>query len=162
MSAIFSNVRTSRGRQALMRLVLGGFLLRALIPIGFMPGSPASGGPFIICHGGLAGAFFEQLSEQAHAAPIPGTRSDHAAMGHGQHPDPATGSDEHAAIHEAWDHCPTGATAGAAALAPDFAFTLLTLSHTQVDAAARFGIPASPLNSYQARAPPPNLAQRRS
>jgi hypothetical protein len=149
MLAILSRIRTARMRQSLMRLALGGFLVRALIPIGFMPASMAQGGPIIICHGGLAGTFFQQLAEEGHDAHLHGGMADHSAAEH----------DEPSPDHDAWEHCPTGVTASAAALATDFSFSLLALTHAQSSRDPCPGIPAAPVTSYQARAPPLNLAQ---
>lgn len=47
---------------ALLRLVLLGFVVRALVPIGFMPASLADGGPIRVCGSGLVGAWLEQIA----------------------------------------------------------------------------------------------------
>jgi hypothetical protein len=54
---------SSKIRQSLVRLAAVVFVCRALIPVGFMPAPFGEGGPVVICHGGLAGAFFRGLAQ---------------------------------------------------------------------------------------------------
>lgn len=154
----FSRNRAAKGRQIGLRLVLAGFLVRALIPIGFMPAPLAAGGPIMLCHGGLAGAFFQALTEQSRDNAAHGHTADDSAMDHHAQSDHASDTDPTQEF-SAWDHCPTGATASAAALAPGFSISLLALAHAQPDPELHVGTPATPLKSYQARAPPPNLTR---
>jgi hypothetical protein len=157
MLKIFSRIRTTKGGQTWLRLALAGFLVRALIPVGFMPGPLASGSPIMVCHGGIAGAFFQALAEKSRGNAMPADMADHSAMSHHAHSDHPSAADEPPRVSSAWDHCPTGATASAAALAPRFSFSLLTLSNRPYDLEPHSGVPATPISSYQARAPPPNL-----
>jgi hypothetical protein len=159
MLKIFSRISTGKGRQTWLRLFLAGFLIRALIPIGFMPAPLSSGGPIMICHGGLAGAFFQALTENSRGNAVHGHLADYSAMTHNAHSDHPSDTDDPEPEHNAWDHCPTGATAGTAPLAQNFSFTLLALSDTQTNPEPRFGIPLPPTSSYQARAPPLNLTR---
>lgn len=162
MLSTFFRTRSSRGRRFCLHLALAGFLVRALIPIGFMPAALAAGGPITVCHGGLAGAFFQQLAEQAHTGHDHSDTVDHLPMGQPADLDSSPGANGQTPGHEAWDNCPTGATASGAALAPEFSLSLLALSHRQPGTEADLGIPAIPISFYQARAPPLHLAQRLS
>jgi hypothetical protein len=159
MPSIFTRVRSDKGRQVCLRLAVAGFLIRALIPVGFMPAALAAGGPIVICHGGLAGAFFQALAEQTGDSAQREHAADHSAMAHLAHSDHASAADEPALDHSAWDHCPTGVSASAAPLAQSFSFSLLVLSDRPANPESHFGIPVPPISSYQARAPPPNLAR---
>jgi hypothetical protein len=159
MLTSLSTISTCNSRQTWWRLVLGGFLLRALIPVGFMPAPLASGGPIMLCHGGLAGAFFQTLTESARNSAVLGYTADHSAINQHARPDHPAGTDEPTQEHSGWEHCPTGATASAAAMAHGFAFTLLALSHRQPDPKSQFGTQVPPISPYQARAPPPSLAR---
>jgi hypothetical protein len=146
-----------------LRLALGLFLCRALIPVGFMPAPLDSGAPFMICHGGPAGAFFEALAAHRAVAGIPEHTNHHVADTSGHMPEhtgshqhdnaPDTGDDPSQA-QDGWEHCPLGVAAGAAALAHDAALHLLSLDH-DLAAAEPAGAYAAPFfSSYQARAPP--------
>jgi hypothetical protein len=159
MPAMFSNTRACNGRQIGLRLALAGFLVRALIPVGFMPATLAAGGPIVLCHGGLAGAYFQALSEQARDSATPAHGADDPAITKHAHTDHPLDADDPTPDHSAWDHCPSGATSGTAALAQSFSFSLLELSHRQPDSESQFGIPLPAISSYQARAPPPILTQ---
>jgi hypothetical protein len=159
MRAIITRTRNSKGRQICLRLALAGFLIRAVIPVGFMPAPLAAGGPIVVCHGGLAGAFFQAWAEPGRDAAMPAQVANHSAMNQHAPSDHSSDTDEPTQSHSAWDHCPTGATASAAALAQSFSFTLLELSHRQLDPEPRFDTPASPTDFYQARAPPPILTR---
>jgi hypothetical protein len=159
MPAIFTRVRSDKGRQIGLRLAVAGFLIRALVPVGFMPAPLAAGGPIVICHGGLAGAFFQGLAEPARDTAMPAHAADRSAMMHLAHSDHSSATDEPALDHSAWDHCPTGVSASAAPLAQSFSFSLLVLSDRPANPESHFGIPVPPIGSYQARAPPPNLAR---
>lgn len=55
-----------RRRSGIAALLLFGVIARALIPAGFMPAALAAGGPFVVCHGGLAGEFFRQIAAVQH------------------------------------------------------------------------------------------------
>jgi hypothetical protein len=157
MLTIFSGIRKAKGRKNWLRLALAGFLVRALIPVGFMPAPLASGSPVMVCHGGLAGAFFEALAEKSRGNAMPADMADDSAMSGHAHSDHPSTADEPPRYLSAWDHCPNGANASAAALAPSFAFSLLALSQRPSDPEPHSGVPAGPISFYQARAPPPNL-----
>ena len=119
----------------LFRLAIAAFLLRAVVPVGFMPAKLSDGGPFVLCPGGPGGIVLSSLVEQ------------HA--GHGQH-----AHDGDSSTHEAWEHCPVGAALAAIAPPPEPHFELpqfrhvLALSNTPAQTLAE--LPAA----YLARAPP--------
>ena len=103
-----------RARQFLIRFAFLSFAFRALVPVGFMPAALADGGPFKICHGGVAGALFSALAERTH-----GAHSGHSA--HHHHAQAAAGDalgsgDELPAGHAGWEHCPVGAAVAQAAI----------------------------------------------
>jgi hypothetical protein len=158
--------RLSGSRRSSLTVALSVFILRALIPIGFMPGSIEAGTPIVICHGGLAGAFFAGLAAGKAAPTSAPEMAPHAAAAmHASMPmadhmagmppgHPEHSGDSSNPAHEGWDHCPFGAAFGTAALHHNFGFHLLTLDNSLVAIEPRFPIPAAFTSSYQARAPP--------
>ena len=142
-SPAFARLRRFRG---VASLVVLGFLCRALIPVGFMPAVIGAGGPFALCHGGLAGEFFLRLESQREANATTAAASGHD--GHAAH-EPAL-----AAGHEAWEHCPFGAAFGAALLAADVAMDLTGLAATLEIVDPSLPVPYRSVSSYRARAPP--------
>lgn len=137
-------------RGTLARLAAVVLACRALIPVGYMPAPLGEGGPVVLCHGGLAGAFFRGLSQaqspnvHMHMADdSAGTSSDH---GHSDlDPD---------ASHEAWEHCPVGAAFSAAPLPQEFTFSLLDSEHDFGQAEPEAAVRAVFPSVYRARAPP--------
>jgi hypothetical protein len=152
--------------------VLLGVLCRALIPVGFMPAAIGAGGPVAVCHGGLAGEFFRQLSAQTGAVAVDDTEAAHAghalhdtvehgahasavnpaaAPDHGGHTGDGDASDS---AHEAWEHCPVGTAFGAIAIGAEFEFSLPVLRDT-LEAVEPAELLSQPfVSSYRARAPP--------
>jgi hypothetical protein len=151
------------GRGALLLLAFGGFLLRALIPAGFMPAPIGEGGPVVVCHAGLAGQMFARLAASrdgvgadhagAHAAQ--GEHSAHA--GHIDHASADVAADRDVLsdpAHEAWEQCPFGAAFGAALLASNFSPDLLALEHSLEIVEPSQPTAVRPISLYRARAPP--------
>jgi len=161
--------RPERLRAAALRVVLAGFLVRALIPAGFMPAPLDSGGPVVLCHGGLAGAFFDRLAEARPAAEAQaagaaqGVPHDHqaapdaaAGVGHAHpaHADLNAPADDPDAGHTGWEHCPVGASFAAAPLALEYSIELLALGDVLARTEPSAAAPAAFVASYRARAPP--------
>jgi hypothetical protein len=169
MSKAVARNEATRCNPGIVRLVLGLFLIRALIPIGFMPAPLESGGPIMICHGGVAGASFDALSTHRastsmssesstqNAATKPDIAERSVEMHHAH---PAQPDETPDGTHDGWERCSLGTAAGTAALVPDYAFDLLSLDHAYVDAQAAIAFPVALLPSYQARAPPSHISRR--
>jgi hypothetical protein len=119
----------------LFRLAIAAFLLRAIVPVGFMPAKLSDGGPFVLCPGGPGGTVLSSLVER------------HAS--HAQHKHDGEGT-----THEAWEHCPVGAALAAIAPPSEPNLELLQFRHVLASAFA----PAQTLvdlpAAYLARAPP--------
>lgn len=136
-------------RRRVIALSLVGFAFRALIPAGFMPAALADGGPIKVCHGGMAGAFFEELAERragpGHMHHAPGVDAGPAGHGDGY---------ESSAEHAAWEHCPVGAVFAHAVLTGEMEIGLLSLDHVYDWIEPTYSSPTLLPCSYRARAPP--------
>ena len=119
----------------LFRLAIAAFLLRAVVPVGFMPAKLSDGGPFILCPGGPGGIALSSLVDK------------HA--GHGQH-----AHDGERATHEAWEHCPVGAALAAIAPPSEPDSNLPQFRHVLASSSAAAQTPAEIPAAYLARAPP--------
>lgn len=150
MRASPASCQTSRSNPGFLRLALGIFLVRALIPVGFMPAPLDAGGPFTVCHGGLAGALFEAVS-------VPPMADHSAAMHHEHAPEPGA---EPNPAHDGWEHCPFGAASGSAPLGQDFRLELLSLNDQLAGSQPADSIPVAVVSSYRARAPPSGISRR--
>jgi len=62
--------------------------------------------------------------------------------------------DSAGAAHEAWEHCPVGASFAAAAVSAEFSIALLDLDHVFLHTEPALPAPVAPVFSYRARAPP--------
>jgi hypothetical protein len=163
MPATAARHRRARSSQRCLRLALGFFLLRALIPVGFMPAPLGSGGPVMVCNGGFAGAFFATLAANRSTAAMSAHLADSATRMPSDMGDPSAATPhEHGSgtggapdrAHEGWEHCSFGTAASFAALAQDFVFDLLSLEHALADTEPASTNPVAFFSSYQARAPP--------
>jgi hypothetical protein len=169
-----------RRRTGIAAFILIGVVGRALIPAGFMPAALAAGGPVVVCHGGLAGEFFRQVavaqSERAaehNAAALRDAQTSNAEhgphAGHDAHADQSAHADvdrhvddgphpDHGDVdearHEAWEHCPVGATFAAALLSGDLVLPLLDFDDVLESREPVLPVRAVLLASYRARAPP--------
>jgi len=162
MPPSLAKFRTSALRSVCLRLALAGFLVRALIPVGFMPAPFGADGPIMICHGGISGAFFQLLDAQSAASQSDATlmrMAEHSPAAHHEKTSAPVGHDEH---QVGWDQCPTGVTTSSAAVAHVFSLDLLALSHVCADSEPLFGIAVAPTDSYRARAPPTMPSHRPS
>jgi hypothetical protein len=140
----------SKIRQSLVRFAAVVFVCRALIPVGFMPAPFGEGGPVVLCHGGLAGAFFRGLAE-ARSTNAHSHMADHSAGMASEHPH----ADEEAdATHDAWEHCPIGAAFSAAAAPQEFALALPETEQDFGQTAPVANIRTTVTSPYRARAPP--------
>ena len=131
------------------RIAFALFLLRAVVPVGYMPAPLSEGGPFVLCHGASAPTL--RLIE-AHAGM-------HHAMHDGAKHDGATHADPSGSPgdghDERWDHCPLGvggsdlalAPQGLSLPAPDALIDLARVEPTLAASRARTDL-------YLARAPP--------
>lgn len=124
-----------------------GFACRALVPVGYMPAALGEGGPFVLCHGGGAGAFLQSLTDHASDG-----STDHAVHmpQHAHHGEPADGSDE----FEAWELCPIGVAAGAGPVAADLQLSLLSLRFENPAPVADPFVLFASEPPYRSRAPP--------
>jgi hypothetical protein len=97
----------------------------------------ADGGPFVICHGGMAGAFFQRLAE-----------------GHDNRHSEHLPHEQDTSEHDAWEYCPVGTTGTYAALTTNIDFQLPFLPDV-LDSAYRPQLTYWQFASaYHARAPP--------
>ena len=119
----------------LFRLAIAAFLLRAIVPVGFMPAKLSDGGPFVLCPGGPGGIALSSLVDK------------HA--GHGQH-----AHDSGSTTHEAWEHCPVGAALAAIAPPCEPDFKLPQFRHVLASSNAAVQTLAELAAAYLARAPP--------
>jgi hypothetical protein len=119
----------------LFRLAIAAFLLRAVVPVGFMPAKLSDGGPFVLCPGGPGGIALSSLVDK------------HA--GHGQH-----AHDGESATHEAWEYCPVGAALAAIAPPSEPDLELPQFRHVLASAFAPAYTLAEIPAAYLARAPP--------
>ena len=162
-SPAFARLRRLRSVASLVAL---GLLCRALIPVGFMPAAIGAGGPVVLCNGGLAGEFFLRLEAAQHqangTAAAGGGHDGHAQHGghldHGAPGGPtgpgAPDTQDPAAGHEGWEHCPFGAAFGPALLAADVTVELPFFAHTLEVVEPSLPVSYRPVASYRARAPP--------
>lgn len=170
--ALLSFVRGMRGRtrtfvrRALEALAVVGFLIRAAIPVGYMPAPIADGGPLMLCPGGPGGAALLQLLQRHRAASgmasaepdrgspyAPPPRHAHEQHAGGNH-DTDLGGDAPATEAYAWEHCALGVTLAASAL-----FSAIDLSLPIPAAERPAALEASPparvsFGHYRPRAPP--------
>jgi len=135
-----------RPARARPRMLLALFLLRALVPVGYMPVALADGGPFALCHGTSAQtlALLEQL--QADAA------GEHQ---HGHAPaeaQPAVPADD--VHHDLWDRCPLGLGASDAPLAHPFELTIPDPESLPGPWFVEAIPPVATASVYRARGPP--------
>lgn len=142
-------------RRGLICLVLFVFLLRALIPAGFMP---SAGGLFSLelCPSTFPAAWLEKLAEQAGK----GDRSHHAHHAHhaqhhhhAQHAGHAT-TDEAPAAKSSFDHCPFGSAPSVAPVVEPGLVLLAAEPDTVPDFLSVGALPARLIRSQKARAPP--------
>lgn len=141
--------------RTLLRLSLVGFACRALIPVGFMPAALDEGGPITICHGGMAGAFFQALAaRETEPRPHAAHHAEHAHTdAHGIVADEERASGD-AAAHAAWERCAVGAAFAHAALPAQLDVALLGLDDVVERVEPRVTPPSFVAAPYRARAPP--------
>jgi hypothetical protein len=143
-------------RGTLVRLATALFAFRALIPVGFMPAPFSDGGPVVLCHGGVTGAFFRALHEAQASTDAHMHTADHSAATADGHRHRDADPD---ASHEAWEYCPVGAAFSATAVPQEFALSLLesghSFEHPEPDAIIRIAL----FSSYRARAPPAGFSR---
>jgi len=139
--------RALRTVSALKVLAIVAFGCRAVVPLGYMPAPFSEGGPFIPCHGVLAGGAFQMLASMPETSGATAGH-EHAGAHHDGAPDDGSG------VHDAWQHCPLGVAASSAAFAVEYTLELPELDHVfehrddSVPAIVRFP------SFYLARAPP--------
>jgi hypothetical protein len=121
-----------------------------------MPAAIGAGGPFAVCHGGLAGEFFLRL-EASRSKPAAPDLERHAA--HHGHVDHDTLADGPGAEHEAWDDCPFGAAFGAALVYADAGPEHSNLTQVLEASDPQLPVPYRPVVTYRARAPPSSAIQ---
>lgn len=144
MSSVLRSLRQRRRSRGIGGVVLAQFLLRAVIPVGYMPAAMAEGGPFALCHG-LSAATIE-LIEAARGDRDTGPQHAH------HHPDE---SDEPDGAHDdRWAHCPLGAGVPVLPIADVPGFGLAPTPATLVRADRVAPLAANRFRSYLARAPP--------
>jgi hypothetical protein len=137
-------------RASLASLAAVVLVCRALIPGGYMPAPLAEGGPVVLCHSGLAGAFVRALSE-AQTANAHTHAADHSAGTSHEH---QHSEDEPDTSHDAWEHCPVGAAFSAAPLSQEFALSLPEPDHELGQAEPAAVVRTVFSSPYRARAPP--------
>lgn len=98
------------------RVALLAFLCKAVVPVGYMPVPLDEGGPFVPCHGTIAGVLLLSFGAELRSA---------AETAHGTHAHTGSPSiDDGAAAHEAWEHCPLGIAAASAPVPSEYALDL--------------------------------------
>ena len=115
-------------KRALIVAAYIAFACKAVVPIGYMPASLATGAPFQLCDGVLSAVF----------------------AAHGHHHDRDHDKDE----NSQWMHCPLGTLASAAAVAVEFRLHLSWATQEQVPQSAGRSYEAVVRVAYHSRAPP--------
>lgn len=125
-------------RRLLAASLLFGLVLRAITPIGYMPGSLAEGTPFVLCPGSTPGAsYFTSRSSNDHS--------------HHAHQHDTTNGESTAAP---WDVCPFGTAFVYAAPAAELRFDEPIFGLVIAAAQASQVIRNAPSRIFLARAPP--------
>lgn len=122
--------RQKRAKKALLSAFYLAFLMKALVPVGYMPAALADGSPIRLCDAVYGDLVYDHASPHDHD--------------HDQGEDPG----------EQWEHCPLGALTGAAGLLSEHIFQLLWSQHERYPApVSRQRVTLLALG-FRSRAPP--------
>ena len=116
-----------RAKQALLLVFCVAFATKSLIPLGYMPGAFADGGPVQLCPVGLPQGL------------LPGHAAHH---GHG-------GEDK-----RHWEHCPFGGLSAAYAIPGHYHLELPFEQHDAIQVASVETVVTAPILGFRSRAPP--------
>lgn len=119
-------------RKHALLLLCTTFVLRALIPIGYMPAAWDEGLPFVLCPDGLPNSIADVLT------------------GHDHH----HGADEESATSDVADQCKFGHIVSSAFLLHEEPPLNLTITGSHEPLARVYSIGAASTNAYLARGPP--------
>lgn len=147
MQSLFRKLRRCVVRGRLSAAVVTLFLLRAVVPVGYMPAAFANGGPFVLCHGSSAATVW--LIESMQSMDSMATRHHDSGPSHGAFTDEQTATER-----AGWEHCPFGVGMSDLPIAPALGGEFAP----QIDAAPAFALgllaPSSRVVRFRARAPP--------
>ena len=118
-------------RQKTLTLLLAAIAFRAIIPVGYMPGSPGSGLLFELCPDGMPSAFVQALGGHHHHSSDSGETTPHS-----------------------FDQCTVGHAIGSAAINSSAAAALSSGDDFEFITSFLRVIAATPRAAYSSRAPP--------
>lgn len=128
-----------------------GFVLRALVPVGYMPATLADGGPFILCDWQNATLVATLAPESQSAGAHTHNSGAHSPADHAPSGEP---TDHDANQHDNWAHCPLGVGVASAPLPVEYAFAFPP-PRQAIEPPCCTSTPSTPiLERYRARAPP--------
>lgn len=160
MKGLFRRAVRRSWRVAWRGLTAGAVIAKLLVPFGYMPAALADGG-FRLCDGYLPSIDMPMGAAHMGSDTLHDHSAPHAMHGSGVPAEaPAAGAGNQAPLgdhggHHHWDHCPLGALATLAAIAPaDWQLPLYAASTEPVRETDREAFVPRTVGPFQSRAPP--------